>query len=422
MANLKFYTKKGKNNLSKVYVRFYCSRTQDFSASTNLYVNNTEWDSKKGKLKNTADQDQYFKKKKELEELEEHILQSFKDDLSEKEVIDRFWFRKTINRYFHRAEHGEKDLTMLTEYFQHYIEILESTPKRNGEMVTKATVTKFNTILSKIKTFEKQQKRVFKLKHVDREFHKSILQYFYSIKLSKGTAGKYLEQIRTVIYHAERNDYTISKDVRNPENFAIPKERTVFTTLTIPEIEKIEKTKMEKPHLENVRKWLIIGVWTAARGNEFLKFSKDNLTGDKSEIHYIAQKGGKKLEVPIHRSVSKILSENNWKFPRKICLNTFNKHVKEVARLCGLTYQTKGKLDPNGKGEKILGMFPKYKLIGSHVCRRSFATNHYGILPEEAIRNITGHSSNAMLLKYIGKESSHMQKNLLKDLWDKNEF
>jgi len=25
-------------------------------------------------------------------------------------------------------------------------------------------------------------------------------------------------------------------------------------------------------------------------------------------------------------------------------------------------------------------------------------------------------------LKYIGKESSHMQKNLLKDLWDKNEF
>ena len=42
-------------------------------------------------------------------------------------------------------------------------------------------------------------------------------------------------------------------------------------------------------------------------------------------------------------------------------------------------------------------------LMASHVCRRSFASNLYGILPTPLIMSITAHSTEKMLLNYIGK-------------------
>jgi integrase len=54
---------------------------------------------------------------------------------------------------------------------------------------------------------------------------------------------------------------------------------------------------------------------------------------------------------------------------------------------------------------KKLDVYPKYKLITSHVCRRSFATNNYGVLPTPLIMQVTGHATERMFLNYIGKNS-----------------
>ena len=43
--------------------------------------------------------------------------------------------------------------------------------------------------------------------------------------------------------------------------------------------------------------------------------------------------------------------------------------------------------------------------MASHVCRRSFATNLYGVLRTPLIMSITAHSTEKMLLNYIGKDS-----------------
>jgi hypothetical protein len=55
------------------------------------------------------------------------------------------------------------------------------------------------------------------------------------------------------------------------------------------------------------------------------------------------------------------------------------------------------------RGATIKGTFPKYQVISSHVCRRSFATNFYGRIPTPVLMNITAHGSEQMFLKYIGK-------------------
>ena len=90
----------------------------------------------------------------------------------------------------------------------------------------------------------------------------------------------------------------------------------------------------------------------------------------------------------------------------------FNKYIKIICEIAEVNQMTEGaivKVIEEGKGNKekrkINGIYPKWQLMSSHVCRRSFATNLYGILPTPLIMQVTAHSSEKMLLNYIGKNS-----------------
>ena len=98
--------------------------------------------------------------------------------------------------------------------------------------------------------------------------------------------------------------------------------------------------------------------------------------------------------------------------PYKISMPKFNKYIKIICEIAEVNQMTEGaivKVIEEGKGNKekrkINGIYPKWQLMSSHVCRRSFATNLYGILPTPLIMQITAHSSEKMLLNYIGKNS-----------------
>jgi integrase len=70
------------------------------------------------------------------------------------------------------------------------------------------------------------------------------------------------------------------------------------------------------------------------------------------------------------------------------------------------------------KNRKEFGTYPKYELITSHSCRRSFASNLYGKLPNMTIMAITGHKTETQFLKYI-KITPKENAEKLKLLWDK---
>ena len=48
-------------------------------------------------------------------------------------------------------------------------------------------------------------------------------------------------------------------------------------------------------------------------------------------------------------------------------------------------------------------IFPKWKLVSSHIGSRSFTSNHFGKIPTPIIMAATGHKSESSFLKYIGK-------------------
>jgi len=62
-------------------------------------------------------------------------------------------------------------------------------------------------------------------------------------------------------------------------------------------------------------------------------------------------------------------------------------------------------MNPETK-RKEYGTFPKWELVTSHICRRSFATNYYGEIPTPLLISVTGHSTETQFLEYIGKTST----------------
>ena len=121
------------------------------------------------------------------------------------------------------------------------------------------------------------------------------------------------------------------------------------------------------------------------------------------------QKTDKRVTIPVLEKTKEIIKDG---LPYKISIQKFNKHIKEICRIAEINEMindSKITVTEIGKGNKekrkVSGTYPKWELMASHVCRRSFCTNLYGALPTPLIMSISAHSSEKMLLNYIGKDS-----------------
>ena len=110
--------------------------------------------------------------------------------------------------------------------------------------------------------------------------------------------------------------------------------------------------------------------------------------------------------------------------PYKFSLQKYNDYIKEVCRRVGINKKVKdskyfqvGKSKEGKIHRKVEGEFEKWELVSTHIGRRSFATNNYGKIPTPVLMARTGHRTEKMFLKYIGKiEKDHAQ--ILRDYWE----
>ncbi|NCP83318.1 MAG: hypothetical protein GW823_00180 [Bacteroidetes bacterium] len=107
------------------------------------------------------------------------------------------------------------------------------------------------------------------------------------------------------------------------------------------------------------------------------------------------------------------MDKRNGGFPRLISDQKYNDYIKLVCEQAGINNLVKGsKKQETSKGSKIYrkttGTFKKCNLVTSHIGRRSFATNFYGKIPTSYLIYVTGHSSEAMFLNYIGKSNKDL--------------
>ena len=73
--------------------------------------------------------------------------------------------------------------------------------------------------------------------------------------------------------------------------------------------------------------------------------------------------------------------------------------------------------EETGVKRKVYDVYKKYKLVSSHICRRSFATNLFGKVPNKVIQDIGGWAKEDMFLHYI-KKTKRESADQLKQYWD----
>ncbi|MEA1785591.1 phage integrase SAM-like domain-containing protein [Arenibacter sp. GZD96] len=342
-------------------------------------------------------------------------------------TINGQWLTKQIDEFFERSP-LDVDFKYLTDYTKFFIEGLPYRIQRNGTTgVTWPTVRKYHTTLHKILDFEKRKGKRFKIDEVNLKFHNDFIPFLHKEqKLNLNTIGTYVKCLKTILKSAKQYGIKTNPEVEH-DAFRSTNEKTYFVTLNENEIDTIFNLDLSNtPYLNNARNWLIIGVWTGARVSDLLNLTTENF--NNGFIEYTSQKTKQKIMLPVHWQVQSIIDANAGELPRKISHQRYNDWVKQVCKLAGINQNCKGAIyitDPNTRGKKIktpqrkiIGQYPKWQLVSTHTARRSFATNHYSKLPTPVIMSATGHTTEKMLLSYIGKTPKD-NAIVLQEFWQK---
>lgn len=223
------------------------------------------------------------------------------------------------------------------------------------------------------------------------------------IGLARGTVGKQIKNLKVFLKNCIRRNII---DYIPLEDWKVFRETGDHIYLTEEELEII--TQMDftsEPQLELVRDLFIVGCETGLRYSDFSRISPHAIQGDF--IRTRTRKTLTQVIIPISARLRRMLEKYDNLIPQNYPKHRFNWLVKEVVRKAGIVEHVQIlKHKGNRKTEEWI---PKWKLVASHTCRRSFCTNAFKKgMPVMAIRGVSGHSSEKNLLTYVKAPTSQI--------------
>lgn len=329
------------------------------------------------------------------------------------EIPTKIWLQSVVKEYYNDLKKRE-DLAALADtpleilwHFDNYI-------KLKGKRLADRTILKLKDTKKILKEFEAFQSSIkgydvkYSVKDVNPEFQYDLEKYLSENKnYSHNTIAKTIKILRTICIYSR--NYGIMLDARF-ELVKLAYEETDIVYLSFSELEKIKNKEMPA-HLEDARDWLYISCFLGQRISDFMKFNSKMLRKENEDyfIDFIQEKTNKKIALLLHPAVIEILKKRNMEFPQAILDQDYNEQIKEVCEIAEITENIEGSILTEVKENvwrKVKGIYPKCKLIGSHIGRKSYCTNFYSKIPTSLILEVSGHSEERTLLAYIGKKDN----------------
>ena len=391
MATIK-YLLQSKNENSNIYVRYSISRTSVWKRKTGFVINPKNW---------SHDKAQPIQKSEELK-----ILKSTLDKLSVS-INDAYnvgvnsgieftgdWLQLQIDLFNNKV--ALVDLDILVNSIDDYVD--------KGDNLTRGSLKNLDNLKKFILKYESEAlkgKQVL-IRDIDLNFIDAFKKYHIGKGRSVNYIGTYLSILRAVVNKASLNGVPVHSQFKQIKVLKENKEPDEIIILDELEQRKIKNVKLAKEAYINARKWLLLGCLIGQRAGDLLNITEKNLKEIKGMriIELKQKKTGKLVAIPLLPQALEIIESG---LPYKISLEHFNRYSKEVCKEAKIKTMVKGKMRIDKKRTLTAGNYEKWQVISSHVCRRSFATNFYSRIPTPVIMNITGHSSEQMFLKYIGK-------------------
>ncbi|WP_179022009.1 site-specific integrase [Winogradskyella forsetii] len=408
---IRFFTR-FKNNPQTIFVRVYHSKDFDFTVRTGIVVLKNDFSNAYEQLKPKASTKNSRLINDKLNALRTHLFDCYNETIMADNDFHKNWLKEKVDKFFNYVQSSEEYKKYFVDWARYYNEN-ETTNKDTGLPLSIGTLKKYNTGLNCLISFEDYSKKRILLNSISYDFYKDFTNYCLNEKkYTRNTTGVHIKTVKLWLNEANKRgfcnvDFSEFKSMTN---------ETKDIYLTSKELTKIYKHDFsENPRLSNVRDLLIIGCYTALRVSDFMRLKLSDISNDKIEIK--TKKTAQTVLIPLHKYIKEIIKRNNGNLPRSISDQKFNKYVKEVCKEAGITELAEGGRYDDETKRKKYGFFPKYELVASHTCRRSFASNLYGKLDNSTIMAITGHKTEKEFLKYIKiTPKQHAEK--LKAHWD----
>lgn len=425
MATLNYFIS-GKKNPTEIKVRYLNGRAIDINSGTNLFIDSKFWDTKNQKIKNVIAVPDRDKINSKLMELKIHVLNAANVDFMEGEILNTIWLKKSIAKFFNRPSDELKKAPELHKlYLTDFAEwwLKEKAPKfkvKADKYMDDRTIGHYTILNKLIKRYEGKDKIKFSV--IDELLLDKFSEFLTAEKYAEKTASRMIGRFKFFCGRAEAENITINQAYKN--RIFIAKENHNYKE---PYFDEVEITKIynhnftKNPTLDNVRDNLIIGLWTGLRVSDFLSRLKlDNFNDDFIEIQ--TEKTKTFVSIPVHWMIREILEKRNGNLPEKISDPKFNKHIKTIAEILEFDQIMMGGIatvdKKTGIKRKVVKLYEKHKLVTSHICRRSFATNIYGTVSNSTLMSICGWASEEQMLDYI-KKTNREHAETLKKVWDK---
>ena len=403
MASIGYRLKSKENRQVSIYIYFRPANSNVVSARTGLTVNPSDWSSSKKKAKTT---DPYLiNLNTTLTSLEKFISQALNNDHKYGIEINNRWLNKQVDEFNNKVP--QNDQSYLINFLDEVIENLRYKKANDGSQGLKpGTIKGYNTFRGVLINFEESISLRLKFNNLDESLAEDFLKWMIDEKkYAKSQAGRLMKRLKSLLKEAILKSIPVSI---NPEiigkDFNYKPEK-IINVITEEEFIKISQLKDLSESLDNVRKWILIGLMVGQRVSDLLSLKKEQIRFDDSGIAMIdikQSKGGTVVTVPVKNQI--VVSVLKHKFPYRISDQNFNKYIKEVSKRAQLSDIVNGyKFNPLSKRKELVEK-PKYELLASHDLRRSFATYHYDKgMPVAYIMKITGHKRESTFYEYIGK-------------------
>ena len=389
-----------KKSPAVIYIRLRDGRTLDIKAKTNYHIDPINWDEVEQRPTKKALKDIHIANlDTDLATLKTDLLKEYNNSKGKK-VVDADWLRNFINPPQEQEKHPDK----LVEYIDTFIEFKKADVKSS-------TVTKCNVIKHLLMRYEKETKTTLYIRDIDAKFKMDFEKYCIKVGYAPNTTARNIRFIKTFCRHAKANGVETHYQLDSIKAKYHKVENIYLDEKEIAAIEKIESKKLTEG-LENARDWLLISCYCGQRVSDFLRFDKSMIRYEKNKagelkplIEFTQVKTEKIMTIPLHKKIIEIMKKYDGNFPRKISDQKYNEHIKKVCEAAEINQPTHGTLFDHKIKEKVTKDYPKHLMVSSHIGRRSFASNNYGKIPTSFLMYITGHTTEAMFLTYIGKSN-----------------
>ena len=389
-----------KKNPAVIYIRLRDGRTLDVKAKTNYHIDPANWDEVEQRpLKKLLKMVDFANLDTDLATLKNDLLKEY-NNRKGVDVVNTLWLKDFVNPPQVEAKHPDK----LVDYIDTFIEFKRSEIK-------KPTIVKCNVIKNLLERYQKHTKSILYIRNIDSKFKIDFEKYCISVGYAPNTTARNIRFIKTFCKHAKANGVETHHQL---DSIKAKYHKVENIYLTLDEIEKIEKIESKDltEGLDNARDWLLISCYCGQRVSDFFRFGKSMIRYEKNKagilkplIEFTQMKTEKIMTIPLDPKIMKILKKYNGDFPKKISDQKYNEHIKKVCQTAKINQPTHGVKFDHDLKKKVEKDYEKWEMVSSHIGRRSFASNNYGIIPTSYLMYMTGHNTETMFLTYIGKSN-----------------